>query len=102
ARIPTHAGYPRRSIAIERLAPILDVPGIRFYSLQVGERAGDLARLAGAQAREKVVDLAPELTSYAETAALLAHLDLVVAVDTSVVHLAGALGRPCWVMMPFS
>jgi hypothetical protein len=99
---PKHAGDRRRSIPLERLAPILDVPGIRFYSLQVGERAGDLARLPGAQARDKVVDLAPELTSYAETAALLAHLDLLVSVDTSVVHLAGALGRPCWVMMPFS
>ena len=49
-----------------------------------------------------MVDLAPDLTSYGETAAALAHLDLVVSVDTSVVHLAGALGRPCWVMVPFS
>jgi predicted O-linked N-acetylglucosamine transferase (SPINDLY family) len=95
---PKHAGDRRRSIALERLAPILDVPGARFYSLQVGERAGDLAGLPP----DKVVDLAPELTSYGETAAALAHLDLVVAVDTSVVHLAGALGRPCWVMVPFS
>jgi predicted O-linked N-acetylglucosamine transferase (SPINDLY family)/ADP-heptose:LPS heptosyltransferase len=95
---PAHAGDARRSIALERFAPLLDVDGVRFYSLQVGERAGDLARLPAG----KVVDLAPELTSYAETAAALAHLDLVVSVDTSVVHLAGALGRPCWVMLPFS
>jgi ADP-heptose:LPS heptosyltransferase len=73
---------------------------VRFYSLQVGERAGDLARLAGAQARDKVVDLAPELKSYTDTAAVLAHLDLVVSVDTSVVHLAGAMGRPAWVLLP--
>src|SRR5262249_41432722 len=99
---PKHANDRQRSIALDRLAPILDVPGIRFYSLQVGERAGDLARLPGAQARDKVVDLAPDLTSYSESPAALAHLDLVVSVDTSVVHLAGALGRPCWVMLPFS
>jgi predicted O-linked N-acetylglucosamine transferase (SPINDLY family)/ADP-heptose:LPS heptosyltransferase len=99
---PTHAGDRRRSIAIECFSSLLDVPGTRFYSLQVGERAADLARLAGAHARGQVVDLAPDLTSFAETAAALAHLDLVIAVDTSVVHLAGALGRPCWVMVPFS
>src|SRR5262249_21837801 len=95
---PKHAGDRRRSIALERLAPILDVPGVRFYSLQVGERAGDFARLPP----DKVVDLSSELTSYGETAAALAHLDLLVSVDTSVVHLAGALGRPCWVLVPFS
>ncbi|HEY2134649.1 MAG TPA: tetratricopeptide repeat protein [Xanthobacteraceae bacterium] len=95
---PKHAGDRRRSIAIERLAALLETSGVRFYSLQVGERAGDLARLPPG----KVVDLAPELRSFAETAAALACLDLVIAVDTSVVHLAGALGRPCWVMLPFS
>ncbi len=99
---PAHAGDRRRSIAVERFAPLLDVPGTRFYSLQVGERAADLARLPGAHARGKVVDLAPDLKSFADTAAALAHLDLVIAVDTSIVHLAGALGRPCWVMVPFS
>ena len=99
---PKHAGDRRRSIALERLAPILDVPGVRFYSLQVGERAGDLGRVAGAQVPDKVVDLAPELKTYTDTAAVLAHLDLLISVDTSVVHLAGALGRPCWVMLPFS
>ena len=95
---PQHAADRQRSMAIERLAPLLEIPGVCFYSLQVGTRAGDLARLPAGQ----VVDLAPELTNFAETAAALANLDLVVAVDTSVVHLAGALGRPCWVMLPFS
>jgi predicted O-linked N-acetylglucosamine transferase (SPINDLY family)/ADP-heptose:LPS heptosyltransferase len=99
---PAHANDRRRSIAIEWLAPLFDVAGVRFYSLQVGERAGDLARLPGAHASGEVVDLAPDLTTYTESAAALAHLDLVVSVDTSIVHLAGALGRPCWVMLPFS
>jgi tetratricopeptide (TPR) repeat protein len=95
---PQHAADRLRSMAIERLAPLLDVPGVAFYSLQVGARSGDLARLPAGT----VVDLAPELKTYAETAAAMANLDLVVAVDTSIVHLAGALGRPCWVMLPFA
>ena len=95
---PKHAGDRRRSIPVERFLPLLGSEGVRFYSLQVGERAGDLARLPPG----KVVDLSRDLANYAETAAALANLDLVISVDTSIVHLAGALGRPCWVMLPFS
>jgi ADP-heptose:LPS heptosyltransferase len=68
---------------------------VRWFSLQVGERAGDLARLAPGL----VTDLAPRLSDFAETAAAIANVDLVVTVDTAVAHLAGALGRPAWVML---
>jgi tetratricopeptide (TPR) repeat protein len=95
---PKHAADSRRSISIERLAGFTRIDGMRLYSLQVGERAQDLALLPAG----KVLDLAPELTNFAETAAALANLDLVIAVDTALVHLAGALGRPCWVMLAFS
>jgi tetratricopeptide (TPR) repeat protein len=95
---PKHAADSRRSIAVERLAELTRVAGVRFYSLQVGERAQDLALLP----TEKVLDLSRDLTNFAETAAALANLDLVLSVDTALVHLAGALGRPCWVMLPFS
>jgi tetratricopeptide (TPR) repeat protein len=95
---PKHAADSRRSIAAERLAELTRVEGVRFYSLQVGERAQDLALLPAG----KVLDLAPELANFAETAAALANLDVVISVDTALVHLAGALGRPCWVMVPFS
>jgi len=95
---PAHANDLRRSIALERFAPLLQIPGVRFYSLQVGERARDLDRLPAGQ----VVDLSSGLGNFAETAAALAQLDLVISVDTSLVHLAGALGRPCWVMLPSS
>jgi ADP-heptose:LPS heptosyltransferase len=48
-----------------------------------------------------VTDLAPQLTDFAETAAAIANLDLIITVDTAVAHVAGALGRPCWVMLRF-
>ncbi|HXW26236.1 MAG TPA: tetratricopeptide repeat protein, partial [Xanthobacteraceae bacterium] len=95
---PKHAADSRRSIPVERLADLVRVPGVRFYSLQVGERAQDLALLPAG----RVVDLSGELTTFAETAAALANLDLVVTVDTALGHLAGAIGRPCWTLLAFS
>jgi ADP-heptose:LPS heptosyltransferase len=77
---------------------LFDLPNVSFSSLQVGKRGDDLARLA----RRDIVDLAPELTNFAETAAVVVNLDLVLTVDTAVAHLAGALGRRCWVMLPFA
>src|SRR5262249_26726406 len=88
----------RRSVGLERLKPLLDVPGVNFASLQVGPRAADLADVSA----DAVADISSELTDFAETAGAILNLDLVIAVDTSVVHLAGALGRPAWVMLPFS
>jgi len=92
---PLHRSDAKRSIDIEKLAPLLQIEGVRWFSLQVGERAGDLARLPA----DHVTDLAPHLSDFAETAAAVAHLDLVISVDTAVVHLAGALARPAWVML---
>ena len=92
---PLHRSDAQRSIDIETLAPLLQIEGVRWFSLQVGERAGDLARLPAGS----VTDLAPHLSDFAETAAAIAHLDLVISVDTAVVHLAGALARPAWVML---
>jgi hypothetical protein len=83
-----------RSLAWDQLAPVLAVPGARFYSLQVGP-----GRIDGA--RHGVEDLASELFDFADTLAVVAELDLVITVDTSVAHVAGALGKPCWVMTPF-
>jgi tetratricopeptide (TPR) repeat protein len=89
---PAHSNDRRRSLPSAALARILAVPGIDFVSLQVGPRARETA----------LKDHAPLLRDYAETAALIANLDLVVAVDTSVAHLAGALGKPCWLLLPFA
>ena len=87
---PAHANDARRSLPQAALAPLLQVAGVRFVSLQ-----HDAAAVPSG-----VTDLAPQLTDLAETAALLQALDLVITVDTAVAHLAGALGRPAWVALP--
>lgn len=72
---------------------------IAFYSLQVGERAGELKREGGLS---HVVDLSPHLQDFAATAAAIEQMDLVISVDTSVAHLAGALGKRVWLLLPFA
>jgi ADP-heptose:LPS heptosyltransferase len=94
---PQHKNDRNRSIAFERLAPLLAVPGVRWFSLQVGERRADLAQAAPGT----IADIADGLTDFADTAAAIAALDLVIGVDTAAAHLAGALARPVWVMLPF-
>jgi ADP-heptose:LPS heptosyltransferase len=76
----------------------LDV-GARFVSLQKDVRPADQAIL---DQRNDILDLGPELKSFADTAAVVSHLDLVISVDTSVSHLAGALGRPVWILLPYA
>jgi tetratricopeptide (TPR) repeat protein len=85
----------RRSLRLAQLAPLAAARGVQFVSLQVGEPAAEaLAPPAGLQ----LVDWTGELGDFADTAALIAGLDLVITVDTSVAHLAGALGRPVWIL----
>lgn len=80
----------RRSVPLPQLAPLFQVPGIHFVSLQ---------KDAAAEARVyPLTDLMDHVTDFADTAALAANLDLIISVDTAVVHLAGALGRPTWLM----
>ncbi|MGA1857025.1 tetratricopeptide repeat protein [Azospirillum sp. 11R-A] len=83
----------RRSLPLAALAPLAGIPGVRFYSLQKGPPASE-ARTSGLD----LVDWMDEVEDFADTAALVAELDLVISVDTSVCHLAGALGRPVWML----
>jgi hypothetical protein len=92
-----HADDANRSIPLRLLAPILDIDAT-FVSLQKDPRPDDKALLA----LTGILDLTADLTDLAETAALVHCLDLVITVDTSVAHLAGALGRPTWILLPWT
>ena len=94
---PRHQNDAERSMpGLHTLAPLWSVPGVQFISLQTGERA----------TAELPTDAPPidawgaELTDFADTAAALEAIDLLVCVDTAMAHLAGAMGRPCWVLLP--
>ncbi len=101
------AGNPRygydhyRSTRLANFAPLADIAGVQWISLQLGEGREQLADVAG---RMNVLDLGDELDvrsgAFMDTAAVIENLDLVIAVDTSIGHLAGALGRPVWLALP--
>lgn len=86
----------RRSITLAHYAPLWDIPGISFFSLQKGEPAAQVEDWP--MAERPLLDYTDELDDFADTAALLMNLDLLISVDTSVVHLAGGLGKPVWVL----
>lgn len=90
----SHDNDTRRSLGLAALAPLFDVPGVAWYSLQIGPRGADLAGLS-----LPIEDLAPGIGDFADTASRLMQLDLLISVDTSIVHLAGALGRPVWMLV---
>ena len=96
---PTHNNDRNRTIALSVLAPLAEVPGVTFVSMQKGPGAAQAANWPGPA---PLIDAQGRLETFEDTAALIEHLDLVVAVDTSVVHLAGAMGRTTWVLMPFA
>ena len=93
-----HANDRNRSVPLATLAALWSADRARFVSLQRDLRAGDAERLAGAP----VLHLGRELADFDDTAAVLAACSLLITVDTSVAHLAGALGRPVWLLLPFA
>ncbi|MGX1322440.1 tetratricopeptide (TPR) repeat protein [Bradyrhizobium sp. USDA 377] len=95
-----HKGDRQRSLSAEAVLPRLVMPGVQLYGLQKEPRPEDAAVLAALG--KDIIDLAPALGDFADTAAAVAALDLVIAVDTSVAHLAGALGRPVWMLTPYA
>ncbi len=92
---PTHYNDRNRSCPLSEWLTLRDIPGVSFVSLQTGPES------KSPQASWLAFDVTEHLTDYAETAAAIENLDLVITVDTSVAHLAGALGKPVWTLLPF-
>lgn len=100
---PTQGNDRNRSTILATFAPLFDLPNTSWYSLQVGEKAANLDDWRGVRPRSPhtttIHDLRPLLNDWADTAAAIAQLDMVIGVDTGVVHLAGALGKPAYVLL---
>jgi hypothetical protein len=105
-----HLNDRNRSVPFAKLAPLFPPPfppplagegrvGVQFISIQRDVRDQEAAALA---AETRVTHVGAELKNFSDTAAVIAQCDLVIAVDTAVAHLAGALGRPLWVLLPFA
>jgi Flp pilus assembly protein TadD len=95
----TFKANAQRATGLDRFLAFADIPGVQLYSLQKGPRA---AELESSGARNFVVDLGRHCRDFADTAAAVEALDLVIMTDSSVAHLAGSLGKPVWNLLPFS
>lgn len=90
---------PLRSCRLSDFAPIGAVDNITFFSLQIGEGAGQSAFPPD---NIKLIDLTVNINNFSDTAALIDQLDLVISIDTATAHLAAALGKPTWLLLPFA
>jgi tetratricopeptide (TPR) repeat protein len=89
----------QRSVGLERMKPWLDLQGARYFSLQKDKPAEQIAALG---LTDRITDFMVEVTDFADTAAIVQNLDLVITVDTSVAHLAGGLGKPVWILSRYN
>jgi len=90
---------PKRSASLQEFAPLAKIPGTVFYSLQVGSGSEQAQNPPPGMVLH---DFTAELTDFSATAALIANLDLIITIDSAVAHLAGALGKPVWLLLPYA
>ena len=95
---PLHLGDKKRSVPLALFADLFSVPDGAFYNFTLDLKAGDAENLS----RYSVQNLAPRLTDFAVSARLIGQMDLVITCDTATAHLAGALGKKTWILLPFS
>jgi len=93
---PEHGKDRWRSITAKHFTPLMDLDKIAWVSLQVGAKASMVSDLP------KVIDLSSTLRDFTDTAGAIAHLDLIISIDTALVHLAGAMAKPVWMLTPYN
>jgi hypothetical protein len=93
---PIQPNNAQRSIGLEKLTPLLRMPNAEFFSLQLQSNTPSPSPVVAG-----LINLTGHISDFADTAALMAELDLIITVDTATAHLAGALGRPVWTLLPF-
>lgn len=96
---PSYSRDKQRSMPFEEILALCDIPGVQVYSLQIGPRREDISK---SFADAVIQDPTPLVNDFADLATLVSKMDLVVAVDTAVLHLAGALGKPCIALLPYA
>jgi hypothetical protein len=96
---PTHVDDHNRSCKLTDFLPFLTIPNIEFYSLQIGEKSKELNELSP---EIKITDLSQKINNYLDTANIIKQLDLIITVDTSIAHLAGALGAKVWTLLCYN
>ncbi|CAO3360455.1 glycosyltransferase [Azospirillum melinis] len=96
---PSHGNDRNRSLPLHRLAPLFELDKIAFVSLQIGSAVAEIGRYFG---KAPLINLGPEIADFDDTLAILHGLERLVCVDTAVAHLAGAMGRPASVLLPFA
>lgn len=91
-------GVRNRTIPLETFLPLFELPQISFISLQKGPQAKQIKQIG---LEGLVSEIGHRINDFADTAAVLEELDLLITADTAIVHLAGAMGKPCWVLLPY-